>query len=136
MVSIIVPVYNVKEYLAECVESIRRQTLSEIEIILVDDGSTDGSAELCDNYANMDKRIQALHQANGGSTRARNTGLSASKGDYIGFIDSDDWIEPNMYEELLEYAEKADADIVASVKYVHHGAGEYRESLGVPEGVY
>lgn len=136
MVSIIVPVYNVKEYLAECVESIRRQTLSEIEIILVDDGSTDGSAELCDKYANMDKRIQALHQANGGSTRARNTGLSASKGDYIGFIDSDDWIEPNMYEELLEYAEKADADIVASVKYVHHGAGEYRESLGVPEGVY
>lgn len=136
MVSIIIPVYNVKEYLAECVESVRRQTLSEIEIILVDDGSTDGSAELCDEYAALDERIQVIHQANGGSTRARNAGLLASQGSYIGFVDSDDWIEPNMYEELLKYGEEAEADVVASVKYVNYGAGEYREALGVPEGVY
>lgn len=136
MVSIIIPVYNVKEYLAECVESVRRQTLSEIEIILVDDGSTDGSAQLCDEYAALDARIQVIHQANGGSTRARNAGLLASRGTYIGFVDSDDWVEPNMYEELLKYGEEAEADVVASVKYVNYGAGEYREALGVPEGVY
>lgn len=136
MVSIIIPVYNVKEYLAECVESVRRQTLSEIEIILVDDGSTDGSAQLCDEYAALDARIQVIHQANGGSTRARNAGLLASSGAYIGFVDSDDWIEPNMYEELLKYGEETEADVVASVKYVNYGAGEYREALGVPEGVY
>ena len=136
MVSIIIPVYNVKEYLAECVESVREQTLKEIEIILVDDGSTDGSAELCDAYADIDERIRVIHQANGGSTRARNAGLQASRGEYIGFVDSDDWIELNMYEDLLSCCVKAGADMAASVKYINHGAGEYQEKLGVPEGVY
>lgn len=136
MVSIIIPVYNVKEYLRECVESVRRQTLSEIEIVLVDDGSTDGSAELCDEYAKLDSRIQVIHQANGGNTRARNAGIAVSQGGYLGFVDSDDWIEPNMYEELLKYCEEAGADLAASVKYINHGRGEYKEALGVPEGVY
>jgi glycosyltransferase involved in cell wall biosynthesis len=136
MVSIIIPVYNVKEYLAECVESVRRQTLKEIEILLVDDGSTDGSAQICDAYADMDKRILVIHQENGGSTKARNAGLRASRGEYIGFVDSDDFIEPNMYEELLAYCIKAEADMAASVKYINHGAGEYPEKLGVPAGIY
>lgn len=136
MVSIIIPVYNVKEYLAECVESVRRQTLKDIEILLVDDGSADGSGRLCDEYAAKDERIRVIHQANGGSTKARNAGLLASRGDYIGFVDSDDFIEPKMYESLLEACTKAEADMAVGVKYINYGAGEYREKLGVPEGVY
>lgn len=136
MVSIIIPVYNAEKYLAECVESVRAQTLSDIEIILVDDGSTDHSPALCDGYGKRDERIQVIHQKNGGSTKARNTGLRAAHGDYIGFVDSDDWIEPEMYEELLEYMLKNKADIAAGVKYCHHETSMYREKPGIPEGIY
>lgn len=136
MVSIIVPVYNVKEYLAECIDSICNQTLSEIEIILVDDGSTDGSAQLCDMYAQRDKRIQVLHQENGGSTKARNAGLNAAHGEYIGFVDSDDWIEPEMYEELLRQCTQNHADMAVCAKCANHRGYEYKEGLGLPEGLY
>lgn len=100
MISIIVPVYNTKEYLERCVKSLQAQTLREIEIILVDDGSTDGSGELCDRFAESDARIRVFHKENGGSSSARNLGILRAEGEYLGFVDSDDYVEPDMYEKL------------------------------------
>lgn len=104
LLSIIVPVYNIMEYLPRCVDSIRRQTYPNLEIILVDDGSTDNSGALAEKMALEDRRIKVLHKENGGSSSARNLGISAAKGEYIGFVDSDDYIEPEMYERLLNVA--------------------------------
>lgn len=100
-ISIIVPVYKVEKYLERCIESILQQTYRNIEIILVDDGSPDNCPEICDKFAKMDKRIQVIHKPNGGVSSARNAGLEAATGEYIGFADSDDWIEKEMYESLL-----------------------------------
>lgn len=101
VISVIVPVYNTLEYLPRCVDSLRRQTCRELEILLVDDGSTDGSAQLCDRLAGEDERIRVFHKENGGSSSARNLGIKEAKGQYIGFVDSDDYVEPDMYELLL-----------------------------------
>jgi glycosyltransferase involved in cell wall biosynthesis len=100
-VSVIVPVYNAGKYLAPCLDSILAQTLKEIEVVCVDDGSTDGSPALLDEYAARDPRVAIIHQANGGSAVARNAGLEAASAPYIGFVDSDDWIEPETYETAL-----------------------------------
>ena len=102
LLTVIVPVYNIMEYLPRCVRSITAQTYRHLEILLVDDGSTDGTGELCDRLAEEDGRIQVYHKENGGSSSARNLGLSHAHGDYVGFVDSDDYIEPGMYERLLE----------------------------------
>lgn len=110
--SIIIPVYNVAEWLSETVDSILAQTFRDFELVLVDDGSTDGSGELCDQYAAGDNRIRVIHQKNAGVSVARNVGVAAARGDYIGFTDSDDIIEADMYQRLLELAEAYDADIV------------------------
>ena len=110
--SIIIPVYNVAEWLSETVDSILAQTFRDFELVLVDDGSTDGSGELCDQYAAGDNRIRVIHQKNAGVSVARNVGVAAAQGDYIGFTDSDDIIEADMYQRLLELAEAYDADIV------------------------
>ncbi len=101
LISVIVPIYNIVEYLPRCVNSIRRQTYRNLEIILVDDGSTDNSGALAEKMALEDKRVRVFHKENGGSSSARNLGLSKASGDYIGFVDSDDYIEPEMYERLL-----------------------------------
>lgn len=101
LISVIVPVYNVMEWLPRCVESIRRQTYQNIEIILVDDGSVDNSGALAEKMAMEDRRIRVFHKENGGSSSARNLGISMARGEYIGFVDSDDYIEPQMYERLL-----------------------------------
>ena len=93
LLSIIVPVYNVEQYLSRCVDSLVNQTYHNIEIILVDDGSPDRSGEICDEYAKKDKRVKVIHQSNGGLSDARNTALDIAKGDYLMFVDSDDWIE-------------------------------------------
>lgn len=106
LITIIVPVYNILEYLPRCVHSITAQTYTNLELILVDDGSTDGTGELCDELAKEDERIRVLHKENGGSSSARNLGLQHAKGAYIGFIDSDDYIEPDMYERLLAGAQE------------------------------
>lgn len=98
--TLVTPVYNALPYLSECVESILSQTAPNWELILVDDGSTDGSAELCDRYAEIDRRIRAVHQANAGSAAARNRGLDMASGDWIAFFDADDWIERNCLETL------------------------------------
>jgi glycosyltransferase involved in cell wall biosynthesis len=116
-VSIIVPVYNVERYLDQCLDSILAQTLQDIEIILVDDGSTDSSGTLCDDYAAKDSRIQVMHQPNGGYGKAVNIGFSAAKGQYLGIIESDDFIKPEMFERLYAKAVEHDADIVKSNFY-------------------
>lgn len=112
MVSVIVPVYNAETYISKCVESILAQTYKNLEIILVDDGSTDSGPLLCDNFADKDDRIKVIHKKNAGVSSARNSGLDAAKGEYIAFVDSDDWIEPEMYEKLVENMEKNEVDAV------------------------
>lgn len=104
LISVIVPVYNTKEYLSRCVASICGQTYENLEILLVDDGSTDGAGTLCDELAAGDPRIRVLHKANGGSSSARNLGLDHARGAYIGFVDSDDFIDADMYRLLYEAA--------------------------------
>ncbi len=110
--SIITPVYNVAAFLEETVKSILNQTFTDFELILVDDGSTDGSAELCDTLAKTDSRIRVFHKPNSGVSDARNMGLDNAIGEYIGWVDSDDIIEPDMFECLIGVAEKENADIV------------------------
>ena len=112
VVSIIVPVYNTGQYLYKCIESLKAQTLRDLEIIIVDDGSKQETADICDEQAASDSRIKVVHKANEGVSVARNTGLSMASGQYIGFVDSDDWIDPNMFETLLHEAESSNAEIV------------------------
>lgn len=112
MLSLIVPVYNVVQYLDRCVSSILAQTYSQFELILVDDGSSDGSSKLCDLYEKQDDRIKVIHKENGGLVSARKKGVVAAKGEYIGFVDGDDWIEPEMYEHLINAAIEYQADMV------------------------
>ena len=102
LISIIIPVYNVEKYLKECLESVINQTYTNLEIILVDDGSTDGSGNICDEYKKRDTRIKVIHKENGGVSIARNLGLNYVNGQYIGFIDSDDYVEPEYCEKLLK----------------------------------
>lgn len=111
MVSIIVPVYNVEGYLKRCISSILKQTKRDIEIILVDDGSTDSSGRLCDEFAALDDRILVIHKENGGLTSAWKAGAAVSSGEFLGFVDSDDWIDEDMFETLYENAIKSDADL-------------------------
>lgn len=100
IISIIIPVYNVETYLGSCIRSVLAQTFSNFELILVDDGSTDGSGIICDEYAATDSRIRVIHQVNRGVSSARNAGIETALGEYIGFVDGDDWIEPDMYALL------------------------------------
>lgn len=110
-ISVIVPVYKTEKYLRKCVGSITAQTYDELEIILVDDGSPDRSGAICDELAKADSRIKVIHKTNGGLSSARNVGIDAATGDYLGFVDSDDWIEPEMFEVLLNRLLLSDADI-------------------------
>ena len=111
LLSIIVPVYKAEKHLDRCVESILSQTYGNIELVLVDDGSPDACPAMCDAWAEKDGRIKVIHKPNGGLSSARNAGLDACTGDYIGFVDSDDWIEPDMYEYLLNIGMKNNADV-------------------------
>ena len=113
-VSIIVPVYNVEKYIEKCINSLKNQTLSDIEIILVDDSSTDSSLKLCQKAAEEDARIKVIHKINEGAGMARNAGLEVAKGEYIGFIDSDDFVEENMYETLCAKADEYGSDLILS----------------------
>ena len=100
-VSVIVPVYNAEKYLQECVDSILRQTLADLELILVDDGSTDSSPAICDRYAEQDARVQVIRQANAGLSAARNRGIEVAAGEWVAFVDSDDFIDANMYRTMI-----------------------------------
>ena len=111
LISVIVPVFNIADYLRNSIESLLRQTYGNLEIIAVDDGSTDNSLEVLQEIARMDPRLRIIHQENGGVSSARLSGVSAASGDWIGFMDGDDWVEPDMYEHLLQNALKYQADI-------------------------
>lgn len=136
MVSIIVPVYNTEDYLSRCIESIQKQTMQDIEIILVDDGSTDSSGAICDWYAEKDKRIRVIHQDNYGQVVARNAGISVAGGEYIGFVDSDDWIEENMMAALYRNAVANAADIVMEGMAEEVAETVYPCRNALPAGVY
>lgn len=110
--SIIVPVYNVAQWLPETVDSVLEQTFRDFELILVDDGSGDGSGEICDSYAEKDSRVRVIHQKNAGVSAARNAGVAAAEGDWIGFVDSDDIIEKDMFAVMMALAEQYGADVV------------------------
>lgn len=110
-ISIIVPIYNVENYIRKCVDSILAQSFSDFELLLIDDGSTDCSGTICDMYAHIDARVKVIHKENGGLSDARNTGIEAATGEYIGFVDGDDYILPNMYETLYKGIGESNADI-------------------------
>ncbi len=116
-ISIVVPIYNVEKYLKKCIDSIRVQTFEDFELLLVDDGSPDNCGEICDRYAKEDSRIKVIHKKNGGLSDARNAGIDIARGDYIGFIDSDDFIENDMYQTLYDLVKNADADMAVCGVY-------------------
>lgn len=111
LISIIIPVYKVEEYLEKCIESVLKQTYTNLQIILVDDGSPDNCGKICDEYAKKDPRIEVIHKVNGGLSDARNVGIAQAKGKYIGFVDSDDYIKEDMYEILINLIKEYDADV-------------------------
>ena len=120
LISVIVPIYKVEQYLPKCIESIINQTYRELEIILVDDGSPDNCGRICEGYAVKDKRIKVFHKENGGLSDARNFGISRANGEYISFVDSDDWINLDMYEVLVNLAVDSKADIVSGGVYLEY----------------
>lgn len=134
-VSIIVPVYNAEKYLRDCLDSIANQTLSDVQVLMIDDGSKDSSASICKEYADKDPRFEYYHKDNGGTATARNVGLKNAKGEYVGFVDSDDFIESNMYEIMYNRANEEDIDILFATKpglddYVDLKTGVYnRDSI-------
>jgi len=117
-ISIIVPVYNVELYLGKCIDSILNQTFSGFELILVNDGSLDNCGSICDSFAKLDRRVKVIHKGNGGLSSARNAGLEIACGEYIGFVDSDDYIERQMYETLYNQATETSSDIVVCDFYM------------------
>ena len=120
MISIIVPIYGVEKYIRQCVESIIAQTYTEIEIILVDDGSKDGCPAICEEYARQDSRIKVVHKENGGLVSARQAGLAVAVGEYIGFVDGDDWIAPDMYSHIAKAIESYHPDMVITEFYCEY----------------
>lgn len=128
LISVIVPIYGVEKYLPECIESVTRQTYDNLQIILVDDDSRDGCGAICDRYARTDSRIVVVHQENGGAAAARNAGLRLAQGDYISFLDGDDYLEPDAYENMLAAMEEHGADIVhGRFRYVYVDGAEIHE---------
>lgn len=111
-VSIIIPVYNAEKHLKKCIQSVLTQTEKDIEVILIDDGSKDESLHICQLYEKQDNRLRVIHQENSGVSAARNKGITLAKGEYIGFVDADDWIDCEMYRLMLGEAKKTDADVV------------------------
>ena len=132
LISVIVPVYNTLKYLPRCVSSITNQTWKNLEILLVNDGSTDTTGFLCDELAGKDSRIKVYHKRNGGSSTARNLGIEKASGSYLGFVDSDDYIEPDMYERLMEAAKKYHAPIVQIGRNEVTEGGEALPDICIP----
>lgn len=138
MVSIIIPVYNVEKYIDRCMRSVVDQTYKELEIILVDDGSTDDSGRKCEKWVMHDPRIKVYHKSNGGLMSAWKYGVEKSSGDYIGFVDSDDWIDSDMYETLLRHieAQQADLALCGIVKDFEDGKASEKETILLNKAVY
>ena len=127
-ISVIVPVYNTEKYLGECVQSILNQIFTDFELLLIDDGSTDQSGAICDTYALQDKRVKVFHKENGGVSSARNMGLDEARGEWIVFVDSDDWVAPNMYSDMLKQAETTGSDLVMCKK-IYMSDGEHYTTI-------
>ena len=121
LISVIVPIYKVEQYLPQCVESLLNQTCPNLEVLLVDDGSPDGCGSLCDGYAERDSRVRVIHKPNGGLSDARNAGIEAAQGDYLAFVDGDDWVEPDAYSAMLAAAERYGAELVCAGRYDEDG---------------
>lgn len=135
-ISIVVPVYNVEKYLEKCLNSVLEQTYEGFECILVDDGSTDESGNICDRFAAIDPRISVIHKENGGLVSARKSGLKKASGKFIGCVDSDDWIEKNYFECLVRMQQETEADIVAGNHYRDVGSESYTIRNRIPSGIY
>lgn len=135
-ISVIVPVYNAEKYLRCCLDSVTGQTLRDIEIICVDDGSTDQSPQIIEAYAKKDDRIKVIHKENGGLVLARKAGVAAASGAYVGYVDSDDWIEPDMYEKLYEKVREHGCDIVASGLFRQFSDSIVKVTNTIAAGVY
>ena len=130
-ISVIVPVYNVEKYLGKCIDSVLAQSFRDFEVILVDDGSTDGSGSICDEYSNLDNRIKVIHKVNGGIVSARKAGFKVSNGKYIANIDSDDWLEPNHLQTLYDAIKYNKADIAQNDYYIN----EDKECVNKPSSI-
>lgn len=136
LISVVVPIYKVEKYLKRCIDSILNQTYKRIEIILVDDGSPDKCGEICDEYANKDNRVRVIHKINGGLSDARNCGIEIARGDYIIFVDSDDYIHEQMCEKLLYYSINYKADIVScNFSYVYDNKVE-ENKMSIKEKIF
>ena len=129
IISVIIPIYNVEEFLPKCIDSVLNQTLKNVEIILVDDGSTDNSSIICDEYALLDNRITVIHKKNEGLSASRNIGIDVAKGNYLAFVDSDDWIEESMFEIMYNTIVTNDADMVVCNYYEDYGMKRYPMKL-------
>lgn len=136
MISIIVPIYNIEKYLPQCIESICHQTYRDLEIVLVNDGSTDGCRDICEYYRRKDSRIVVIHKENGGLVSARKAGLKAASGEYIAYVDGDDWIEPVMYERMYQAIVEQNVDVVMCGRYEDTGNIHKSVFHGIPEGKY
>lgn len=133
LISVIVPVYGVEEYLDDCMESLTHQTYTNMEFILIDDGSKDRSPEICDEWSRKDQRVRVFHTENHGVSHARNLGLDKAQGDYIGFFDPDDWCDLSTYEDMLSYIQKNKADIHIGGYVIEHRTGsEITLTVGTP----
>lgn len=133
-ISVIVPVYKVEKYLEKCVDSILNQTYSNIEVILIDDGSPDNCGKMCDTYAEKDSRVLVIHKENGGVSEARNEGMKAATGEYVSFVDSDDWLDSHMFEILYNRMQKEESDMsICNFLYVdEEGQPIVKENLNKP----
>lgn len=136
MISIIVPIYNIEKYLPQCIESICHQTYRDLEIVLVNDGSTDGCRDICEDYRKKDSRIVVIHKENGGLVSARKAGLEAASGEYIAYVDGDDWVEPVMYERMYRAITEKNVDIVMCGRYEDTGNVHKPVYHGIAEGKY
>lgn len=135
-ISVVIPVYNVMEYVGQCIESVCKQTYKNLEIIIVDDGSTDGSGEVCQEYAKKDSRIKLIRQKNSGVVSARNAGINLATGTYIGFVDADDWIDEQMYESLVEASDNYDLITSGYFKNYSNARDEICCFDIIPKGIY
>lgn len=134
LISVVVPVYNVEQYLHRCVDSILAQTYEHLEVILVDDGAKDSSGAICDDYAGKDSRVKVIHKENGGLSSARNAGIDIARGEYLAFVDSDDWVEPDAYGYMLQRMLEYGVKLVCGGRYdVNGGTGEKKIGLCFPK---
>lgn len=135
-VSVVIPVYNAEKYLHECLKSLQEQTLRDIEVIMVNDGSTDGTQAICESYSQQDARFVLINQENGGSAAARRTGMLRARGEYIGFLDSDDWAGPEMFEKLYAAASEKNCDIVFCNCFRENGEKQIKCAKQIRDGYY